>query len=154
MANQQKAEMEIACQQILLQDASVYSIQWLVIPAPHAAGVTVEPEEVLFSNVRDTVERSFRHVADTRNLAFNIELDPFLPRSLTTDFKRLLQVLKNLLSNAFKFTRGRAQTPRRTHPSRHRTCECLSARDGDGTVVRLTDTARLRSRGGCGTTRQ
>ncbi|MGH7452626.1 MAG: response regulator, partial [bacterium] len=66
--------------------------------------VTVEPEEVLFSSVRDTVERSFRHVAETRNLAFGIEFDPQLPRSLVTDLKRLLQVLKNLLSNAFKFT--------------------------------------------------
>jgi hypothetical protein len=40
VANRQKAEAEIACQQILLQDSSVYSIQWLVIPAPHADGVT------------------------------------------------------------------------------------------------------------------
>ena len=66
--------------------------------------VTVEPEEVLFSSVRDTVERSFRHMAETRNRAFNIEIDPQLPRSLVTDSKRLQQVLKNLLSNAFKFT--------------------------------------------------
>jgi hypothetical protein len=40
VANRRKAETEIACQQILLQDSSVYSIQWLVIPTPHAAGVT------------------------------------------------------------------------------------------------------------------
>ncbi len=66
--------------------------------------VTVEPEEVLFSSVRDTVERGFRHVAEQRNLAFNIEIDSQLPRSLVTDSKRLQQVLKNLLSNAFKFT--------------------------------------------------
>jgi CheY-like chemotaxis protein/signal transduction histidine kinase len=66
--------------------------------------VTVEPEEVLFSSVRDTVDRGFRHVAEARNLAFSIELDARLPRSMVTDFKRLLQVLKNLLANAFKFT--------------------------------------------------
>ena len=66
--------------------------------------VTVEPEEVLFTNVRDAMERSFRHVAEGRNLAFKIELPPDLPRHLITDSKRLLQVLKNLLSNAFKFT--------------------------------------------------
>jgi len=66
--------------------------------------VTVEPEEVSFTSVRDAVERSFRHLADTKHVAFDIEMDPRLPRSLNTDVKRLQQVLKNLLSNAFKFT--------------------------------------------------
>jgi HAMP domain-containing protein/CheY-like chemotaxis protein/signal transduction histidine kinase len=66
--------------------------------------VTVEPEDVGFSKVRDAVERSFRHVAEARQLAFDIEMDPQLPRGITTDVKRLQQVLKNLLSNAFKFT--------------------------------------------------
>jgi CheY-like chemotaxis protein/HAMP domain-containing protein len=66
--------------------------------------VTVEPEEVSFASVRDAVERSFRHVAETKHLAFDIETDPQLPRSMSTDVKRLQQVLKNLLSNAFKFT--------------------------------------------------
>ena len=66
--------------------------------------VTVEPEEVPFPSLRDMVERSFRHVADTKNLRFQIDMDPQLPQTLVTDQKRLLQVLKNLLSNAFKFT--------------------------------------------------
>ncbi|HNC83768.1 MAG TPA: GAF domain-containing protein, partial [Nitrospira sp.] len=66
--------------------------------------VTVEPEEVLFMKVREATERSFRHVAEARQLAFHIEIDPQLSRSMVTDFKRLQQVLKNLLSNAFKFT--------------------------------------------------
>jgi CheY-like chemotaxis protein/signal transduction histidine kinase/HAMP domain-containing protein len=66
--------------------------------------VTVEPEQVPFVKVREAVERSFRHVADARQLAFHIEIDPQLPRGMVTDFKRLQQVLKNLLSNAFKFT--------------------------------------------------
>jgi len=66
--------------------------------------VTVEPEEVSFTNVRDAVERSFRHIAESKHLAFEIEMDSQLPRNLSTDVKRLQQVLKNLLSNAFKFT--------------------------------------------------
>src|SRR5437870_4758013 len=66
--------------------------------------VTVEPEEVLFPKVREAVERSFRHMAEARHLHFEVEMDPKLPLSMNTDLKRLQQVLKNLLSNAFKFT--------------------------------------------------
>ena len=54
--------------------------------------------------MRDAVERSFRHLAEAKHLAFDIEMDAQLPRSMNTDVKRLQQVLKNLLSNAFKFT--------------------------------------------------
>ena len=66
--------------------------------------VTVDAEEILTSNLLDTVGRPFRHEAESRQLSFNIELDPSLGRSIITDSKRLQQVLKNLLSNAFKFT--------------------------------------------------
>ncbi len=72
--------------------------------------VTVEAEEIFFSNMLDAVGRPFRHEADTRQLSFKVDLDPALGRSLITDSKRLQQVLKNLLSNAFKFTdRGGVQ---------------------------------------------
>jgi HAMP domain-containing protein/CheY-like chemotaxis protein/signal transduction histidine kinase len=66
--------------------------------------VTVEYEDLSFTTLRETIERSFRHEAETRKLAFTLEFDPRLARSMTTDSKRLLQILKNLLSNAFKFT--------------------------------------------------
>ncbi len=66
--------------------------------------VTVDAEEILTSNLLETVGRPFRHEAENRHLSFNIDLDPNLGRSIVTDSKRLQQVLKNLLSNAFKFT--------------------------------------------------
>jgi HAMP domain-containing protein/signal transduction histidine kinase/DNA-binding response OmpR family regulator len=67
--------------------------------------VTVESEEIPFSDVLETAERSFRHEAEQRELWFNVVLDPSLAGcSFVTDSKRLLQILKNLLSNAFKFT--------------------------------------------------
>src|SRR5262249_5005884 len=66
--------------------------------------VTVEAEEIGFASLRDSVERNFRHIADAKNLPFQVEFSPDLPRAMVSDPKRLQQILKNLLSNAFKFT--------------------------------------------------
>ena len=66
--------------------------------------VSVEAEEVFFANLLEMVARPFRHEAENRKLAFEVSSDSRLTRSLVTDSKRLQQVLKNLLSNAFKFT--------------------------------------------------
>jgi len=66
--------------------------------------VSVEAEEIFFGSLLEMVARPFRHEADNRKLTFEVNADPHLSRSLVTDSKRLQQVLKNLLSNAFKFT--------------------------------------------------
>jgi HAMP domain-containing protein/CheY-like chemotaxis protein/signal transduction histidine kinase len=66
--------------------------------------VSVQAEEVFFASLLEVIARPFRHEADNRRLNFETELDPRLSDSLVTDAKRVQQVLKNLLSNAFKFT--------------------------------------------------
>jgi len=66
--------------------------------------VSVQAEEVFFTSILEMVARPFRHEAENRRLNFEIRTDSVLPRSLVTDPRRLQQVLKNLLSNAFKFT--------------------------------------------------
>jgi CheY-like chemotaxis protein/HAMP domain-containing protein/GAF domain-containing protein len=66
--------------------------------------MAVDITTVPFAEVRKFVESTFRQVADLKGLEFEVALDPTLPPALQTDTKRLQQVLKNLLSNAFKFT--------------------------------------------------
>jgi HAMP domain-containing protein/CheY-like chemotaxis protein/signal transduction histidine kinase len=66
--------------------------------------VTVDAEEIPFASLLEMVARPFRHEADTRGLSFDVTIDQNVGRSIVTDAKRLQQVLKNLLSNAFKFT--------------------------------------------------
>jgi HAMP domain-containing protein/signal transduction histidine kinase/DNA-binding response OmpR family regulator len=66
--------------------------------------VSVDVEEIYLSNLIHSVARPFQHEAESRGINFDLELDPSLGRSIFTDSKRLQQILKNLLSNAFKFT--------------------------------------------------
>ncbi len=59
---------------------------------------------VRFADIASFVETTFKPIADARHLRFTIETDTHLPQSLDTDIQRLNQILKNLLSNSFKFT--------------------------------------------------
>jgi signal transduction histidine kinase/CheY-like chemotaxis protein/HAMP domain-containing protein len=66
--------------------------------------VTVEAEDISLHGLLETVARPFRHEAERRQLSFHVELDQALGKTINTDSKRVQQILKNLLSNAFKFT--------------------------------------------------
>jgi HAMP domain-containing protein/CheY-like chemotaxis protein/signal transduction histidine kinase len=66
--------------------------------------VTLDVSEYRFQNLRNYVDRTFRHMAEAKHLGFSVELKDSLPTAMMTDTTRLQQVLKNLLSNAFKFT--------------------------------------------------
>jgi len=66
--------------------------------------VSLDVGEVHFEEMRQTMERTFRHMAEGKGVSFKIDVDARVPDSVRTDAQRLDQVLKNLLSNAFKFT--------------------------------------------------
>jgi CheY-like chemotaxis protein/signal transduction histidine kinase/HAMP domain-containing protein len=66
--------------------------------------VTLEVSEYRFGTLAGYLERTFRHMAEAKSISFNIAMGHALPPSIVTDTTRLQQILKNLLSNAFKFT--------------------------------------------------
>jgi HAMP domain-containing protein/CheY-like chemotaxis protein len=65
---------------------------------------SVDIAEQRITDICDDVERTFRGVAQERGLLFAIHVDEDVPEHVETDQTRLMQILKNLLSNAFKFT--------------------------------------------------
>lgn len=66
--------------------------------------VSLNLSAVPFAVLHDQIEGVFRHVAESRKLDFELTFASDLPSTIVTDEMRLLQVMKNLLSNAFKFT--------------------------------------------------
>ncbi|HYO90912.1 MAG TPA: ATP-binding protein, partial [Pyrinomonadaceae bacterium] len=66
--------------------------------------MAIDVSEVPFENVLEQLDRSFHQVAQDKGLEFLLEGADNLPPTMETDEKRLQQILKNLLSNAFKFT--------------------------------------------------
>ncbi|HEV2016742.1 MAG TPA: response regulator [Gemmatimonadaceae bacterium] len=69
-----------------------------------AGKMDVNPTDVRLTEVKEFVERSFTALAEQKGLEFRVDMNTDLPQAISTDGGRLQQVLKNLLSNAFKFT--------------------------------------------------
>ena len=69
-----------------------------------AGKVELMPEELPMDTLIADLERIFRNLSEDKGTAFNIHVAPEVCDTLYTDPLRLQQVLRNLLTNAFKFT--------------------------------------------------
>jgi signal transduction histidine kinase/CheY-like chemotaxis protein/CHASE3 domain sensor protein len=69
-----------------------------------AGHVEIRPETVALDRLAKDIQQIFQPIAQEKNLSFEIDIAPECPTTIDTDVQRLEQVLKNLLSNAFKFT--------------------------------------------------
>ena len=69
-----------------------------------AGRVEVQMGDVMLREVTESMTALYRHVADEKGLKFIVELSPDIPDVFISDRHRLGQILRNLLSNAFKFT--------------------------------------------------
>ncbi len=94
----------------------------------------VEPRRLPLVDVASSMERQFRPVADERALDYAILVEPNAPEWIQTDPQRLQQILKNLLSNAFKFTERGSVTLRMGVCQRRNHLDHESLRTADAVV--------------------
>ncbi|MDO7904853.1 CHASE3 domain-containing protein [Paenibacillus sp. JX-17] len=69
-----------------------------------AGEMLIEYDPINLSELPDTLNTYFLKTAEKKNVDFRIQLDKKLPQLFYSDGNRLQQILRNLLSNAFKFT--------------------------------------------------
>ena len=76
----------------------------LDISKVEAGKLELVPEDVYLHSLAESVQITFKPLAEQKHLTFSTQVDSNLPRTIHTDQQRLEQILKNLLSNAVKFT--------------------------------------------------
>jgi signal transduction histidine kinase/HAMP domain-containing protein/CheY-like chemotaxis protein len=96
---------------------------------------------IALTDIIEDSERAFRPVAEQNALEFKVELDPELPPAIVSDDQRLKQILKNLLSNAFKFTHSGGVTLALTPAPEEQTFGAESLRSAERVIAfTVTDT--------------
>ncbi|RCX13588.1 two-component system chemotaxis sensor kinase CheA [Fontibacillus phaseoli] len=69
-----------------------------------AGKLEVIQEEVVIAEMAQIMEMHFEHAANQKEINFEIRIESGLPCTILSDAQRIGQILRNLLSNAFKFT--------------------------------------------------
>ncbi|MBW6536722.1 MAG: response regulator [Mariniphaga sp.] len=69
-----------------------------------AGKMTYNFDEVNTEEIKSEILHNFKPVADNKELTFDLNQSADFPEVIFSDKQRLMQIIKNLLSNAFKFT--------------------------------------------------
>ncbi|MBA9001755.1 HAMP domain-containing protein [Thermomonospora cellulosilytica] len=104
-----------------------------------AGKMDVQPERVKLRHLLDYVEATFRPLTSQKSLSFKITTASGLPVELYTDDSRLRQVLRNLMSNAVKFTES-GGVELRIEPADQAELPAAVRAHGQAVAFRVTDT--------------
>ncbi len=69
-----------------------------------AGKMELDPADVPIQDIESFTKRTFEPVAQQKGLTYTVDIQAGVPNAIYTDGQRLQQVIKNLLSHAFKFT--------------------------------------------------
>jgi CheY-like chemotaxis protein/signal transduction histidine kinase/HAMP domain-containing protein len=105
-----------------------------------AGRMQVNVEEVAITDICMSVERNFAHVAEERGLDLIVNLAPDLPKTIHTDMQKLSQIIKNLVSNALKFTHEGSVTVDISRPPASLVLTTPGLNRENGICVCVTDT--------------
>ena len=99
-------------------------------------------EDVSLTSLADSFKRMFKPLAEKQNLDFRIEISEGIPEYIATDVQRVEQIVKNFLSNAFKFTETGSITVN-FHPVESDTCFSRETLEGPKTIgISISDTGK------------
>ena len=77
----------------------------LDISKVEAGKLELSPEHITIGKLAESLKNTFEPLANQKNLALEVSVEPDVPAAIFTDRQRVEQILKNLLSNAIKFTK-------------------------------------------------
>ncbi|MEP6938852.1 MAG: response regulator [Rudaea sp.] len=94
-----------------------------------AGKIDISIEQVTVGKVMESIARTFRPLAEDKGLEFSIVVESGAPSSIETDGQRLGQILRNLISNALKFTSHGSISVGVRADARYPGMLCFSVRD-------------------------
>ena len=105
-----------------------------------AGKLNIITEDVLVEGIVKRLQQQFMPISKDKGVAFPIEVEDGLPASLHTDTQRVEQVLKNLLSNAFKFTQTGSVTLKIHRPDKEMGLQRASLGHDSAVAFSVVDT--------------